>query len=141
MALTNTSKIDTGPVQRATGSLSGTYTAATVTSTTANAAIASGVMTLTLGFVPRYFKIINVTDRVTQEWHEGMNQGDFIETAANGTRTLETDDKVTITTSLGSGGSAGGGGTAPSSAAGVVTVTFDGGAVTDNDTAIWEAIG
>src|SRR3990167_5935540 len=107
MALTNTSKIDTGPVQRATGSLSGTYTAATVTSTTANAAIASGVMTLTLGFVPRYFKIVNVTDRLTQQWFEGMNQGDFIETVAAGDQTLETDDKISITTSLGSGGSAG----------------------------------
>ena len=109
-----------GVVSRANGYISGTYTAATVNSATAasttaaatggianadavhNMVIAAGVMTITLGFIPKYFKIINVTDRLTQEWFEGMNTGDFPETASNGDKTLETDDKVTITTSLGS---------------------------------------
>ena len=133
----------TGIVSQASGYISGTYTAATVNSATApsatavaatggianqdavaNMVIAAGVMTITLGFAPKYFKIINVTDRLTQEWFEGMNSGDFLETAANGDKTLETDDKVVV-----------------SQSAGTVVVTFDGGAATDNDTVVWEARG
>ena len=147
MALTSTlvanKSAPTGIVTHANGYISGTYTAASVNSATAasttavaatggianadavaNQVIASGVMTLTLGFSPKYFKIINVTDRLTQEWFEGMNSGDFLETAANGTVTLETDDKVVVSTT-----------------AGTVVVTFDGGAATDNDTVVWEARG
>lgn len=146
MALTTTlvanKSAPNGVVSHANGYISGTYTAATVNSATAasttaaatggianadavaNMVIASGVMTITLGFAPKYFKIVNVTDRLTQEWFEGMNSGDFIETAAAGTRTLETDDKVVV-----------------SQSAGTVVVTFDGGAATDNDTVVWEARG
>lgn len=135
MALTNM-KFNVEPtVRRAQGYLSGTYTAATVTSETtksatsnadavAQAVIASGVMTITLGWVPKRFKIENKTDRLSQEWELGMNTGDFIETAANGDRTLETDDKISVNATTG-----------------VVTVTFDGGAVTDNDTVVWVAEG
>lgn len=124
MALTNL-KYNVGVAQnRANGSLSGTYTAASVESATAGATMASGVLTLTLGFKPKYFRIVNVTDRVTQEWFEGMNSGDFIETAANGARTLETDDKVVV-----------------DQAAGTVTVLADGTVITDNDTTVWEAVG
>lgn len=135
MALTNM-KFNTEPtVRRQSGYLSGTYTAASVASETtksatsnsdavAQAVIASGVMTITLGWVPKHFKIVNVTDRLTQEWFQGMNLGDFLETAANGTVTLETDNKVEVSVTTG-----------------VITVTFDGGAVTDNDTVIWVAEG
>lgn len=122
MALTNSKYNPTGIANRANGSLSGTYTAATVTSTVSGAAIASGVLTLTLGFAPKYFKVINCTDRITQEWFQGMNAGDFIETAAAGTRTLETDDQVVVSGNT-------------------VTVTFAGGAATDNDTVVWVAEG
>lgn len=125
-----------------TGHISGTYTAATEAvssgpsqtfsastlttrqadgNNTQGAALASGVLTVTPGFIPRYAKIINVTDRVTQEWHKGMNQGDFLETAANGTRTLETDDKLVVNETTG-----------------VVTFTADGTAITDNDTSVFE---
>lgn len=128
-----------GAPNRAQGSFSGTYTAATDTFTgtgsNAGVALASGVITITLGFVPRYFKIINVTDRITQEWFHGMNQGDFIETAANGTRTLETDDQVVVAASTT--------GTAPVTfePAATVTITASGGAMTDNDTVVWVAEG
>jgi len=47
---------------------------------------------LTPGFIPRYVKWINATDRVTHEWHEGMAAGTSLKTAANGTRTLDTSD-------------------------------------------------
>lgn len=141
-APTNLSNVNCGPVQRTQGSISGTYTAATDVSTTTNASIAAGVMTLTLGFVPTYFKITNVTDRIMQEWYKGMNSGDYLETIADGTRSLETDDKVVVATRTGAGGSASqAGGSADTSASGVVTVTFDSGICTDNDTVTWLAEG
>ena len=102
-APTNLSNVNCGPVQRTQGSISGTYTAASDVSTTTNASIAAGVLTLTLGFVPTYFKITNVTDRIMQEWYKGMNSGDYLETIANGTRSLETDDKVVVAIRTGAG--------------------------------------
>ena len=124
MALTNTKHNPVPAPQRVSGHLSGTYTAATVTSTTVGATIAAGVMTITPGFIPKYVKVINVTDRLTQEWYQGMNTGDFLEHAANGDTTLETDDKLTVSASTG-----------------VVVITFDGGALTDNDTMVYEIVG
>lgn len=139
---TNLSNINCGPVQRTQGSISGTYTAASDVSTTNNASIAAGVMTLTLGFSPVYFKITNITDRITQEWYKGMNSGDYLETVAAGTRTLETDDKIVVAIRTGTGGSASqSGGSADTTPAGVVTVTFDSGICTDNDTVVWLAEG
>ena len=141
-APTNLSNVNCGPVQRTQGSISGTYTAASDVSSTTNASIAAGVMTLTLGFVPTRFMIMNVTDRVKQEWFKGMNSGDYLETAANGTVTLETDDKVVVAIRTGAGGSVSqSGGSADTSASGVVTVTFDSGIATDNDTVVWVAEG
>jgi hypothetical protein len=141
-APTNLSNVNCGPVQRTQGSISGTYTAASDVSSTTNASIAAGVMTLTLGFVPTRFMIMNVTDRVKQEWFKGMNSGDYPETAADGTVTLETDDKVVVAIRTGAGGSASqSGGSADTSASGVVTVTFDSGIATDNDTVVWVAEG
>ncbi len=141
-APTNLSNVNCGPVQRTQGSISGTYTAASDVSSTTNASIAAGVMTLTLGFVPTRFMIMNVTDRVKQEWFKGMNSGDYLETAADGTVTLETDDKVVVAIRTGAGGSASqSGGSADTSASGVVTVTFDSGIATDNDTVVWVAEG
>lgn len=128
-----------GAPNRAQGSFSGTYTAATDVFTgtggSAGISLAAGVITLALGFVPTYFKIVNVTDRITQEWFKGMNKGDFIETAANGVRTLETDDKVVVNEAVT--------GTAPVqyNPAATVVITVDGGAMTDNDTVVWVAEG
>ena len=131
-----------GPVQRAQGYIKGTYTAATDVSTTTNSSIAAGVLTLTLGFVPKHFYISNLTDRLTQEWWEGMNQGDYTERVAAGDQTLETDDKIVVKVRTGAGGSASqAGGSADTSPSGVVTVTFDSGIATDNDTVVWYAEG
>lgn len=109
MTQTVTQNNPDGVSRFAEGSYSGTYTAANVT--------------ITLGFNPTYFKITNMTDRVSQEWYSGMNSGDFLETAAAGTRTLETDDQIIVNTD------------------GTVTVVAAGGAITDNDTVVWEARG
>jgi hypothetical protein len=140
-APTSTFKRNGGPVQRAQGSVTGTYTAASDVSTTANASIAAGVLTVTLGFVPTYAKVMNVTDSISLEWYAGMNQGDYIKTIANGTVSLATDDALTITSRTGAGGSASqSGGSADTTASGVMTFTFSG-ISSDNDTLIWVAEG
>ena len=46
-----------------------------------------------IGFVPRYIRVENVTDRISVEWHEGMTADTCVKIAANGTRTLETTNK------------------------------------------------
>ena len=141
MASTSTYKRNTGPVQRTQGSVTGTYTAASEVSTTANATIASGALTVTLGFVPRYVKVLNATARISCEWYEGMNQGDYIKTIANGTVSLETNDSLTITPSTRAGGSVSqAGGTADTTPSGVITFTFSG-ISTDNETLVWVAEG
>jgi dethiobiotin synthetase len=48
------------------------------------------------GFKPTRVTVINVTDRITYEWFEGMNEGDYLKTVAAGTRTLETDDVLVV---------------------------------------------
>jgi hypothetical protein len=165
MALTTTfianKSAPTGIVSRATGYIKGTYTAATVTSATAasttaaatggianadavtNMVIGSGVMTITLGFVPKYFKIVNVSDGLVKEKFDGMATADHIHTAIDGTRGLLTDSAILISATEGSHGSSGGGGTAPASPLGIVTVTFATGTAicTDNDTVVWVAEG
>ena len=120
-----------GVQNRVQVTLSGTYTAASdVVALSDGVQLASGSLQIDVGFEPLSVKVINVTDRVTQEWFKGMNQGDFIETAANGTRTLETDDKVVVAVSET--------GSAPVTIkpAYSVTVLANGGAITDNDTVV-----
>ena len=124
-----------GIAQRMSGAFSGTYTAASDVYNSNGVVMGSGVITISLGFVPKYFKIINCTDRVTQEWFEGMNFGDFLETAANGDKTLETDNQIEVLVADT--------GTAPVTVKSVATVTITaaGGAMTDNDTVVWVAEG
>lgn len=123
-------------LNRAQGSFSGTYTAETDTFN-ANGVVLDGAgnIIISLGFVPKYFKVINATDRITQEWFEGMNFGDFLETAANGDKTLETDNQVEVLVATT--------GSAPVTfnAAATVTINAGGGAMTDNDTVVWVAEG
>ncbi|MCR4338518.1 MAG: hypothetical protein NUW01_01380 [Gemmatimonadaceae bacterium] len=141
-APTSTYKLNPEPQRRAHGSVSGTYTAASDVSTTANASIASGVLTITLGFVPSRVKVMNASQKIACEWFEGMNQGDYLKTLANGTVSLETGDALTITpeTRAGAVGGTSSGGTADTAASGVVTFTFSG-LLTDNETLVWEAVG
>lgn len=58
--------------------------------------------TLYPGFRPTYVQLVNLTDRITYEWYEGMAEGDYIKTVAAGTRTLETDDVMVIEDDAGS---------------------------------------
>jgi hypothetical protein len=129
-----------GVIQRQFGHLSGTYTAASAVASSsgagsgasisvpngtlgqgsAGANLAAGVLTITPGFVPNYVKVVNVTTRVMQEWFKGMNQGDSVDSAAAGTRTLETDDMLVVNETTG-----------------VVTITASG-TFADNETVAWE---
>jgi hypothetical protein len=112
-------------------SLSGTYTAASdVVALSDGVSLAAGVLVIAAGFEPTYVKVINVTDRLEQEWWKGMNQGDFLETVAAGDKTLETDDKLVVAVAET--------GSAPVTIkpAYSVTVLADGGAITDNDTVV-----
>lgn len=86
MTLATTQSNSASVTNTAMGRRSGTRTAAD--------------FTITLGFDPRYFVIENLTDRVKCEWFDGMNQGDYIKTIANGTRTLETGDGVIVRNSV-----------------------------------------
>jgi hypothetical protein len=54
------------------------------------------------GFRPSYVCLVNLTDRITYEWYEGMAEGDYVKTVAAGTRTLETDDVMVIEDDAGS---------------------------------------
>lgn len=47
---------------------------------------------ITLGFIPRYFRWENVTDRIGWEWFDGAANGTTLKTVAAGTRTLDTTD-------------------------------------------------
>lgn len=53
-------------------------------------------LTITLGWQPKYFMLMGLVNLIKQEWYEGMNQGDVIETAANGTVSLETSDDIIV---------------------------------------------
>jgi len=131
-------------VQRHFGLISGTYTAATdVNASTgagspasvsvpngtlgqgsSGASIAAGVLTITPGFLPNYAKVVDVTTRIMHEWYKGMNQGDYVKTAADGVRTLATDDAFVVNETTG-----------------VVTILASGDALGDNDTVAWEILG
>ena len=48
------------------------------------------------GFKPRLIQFVNLTDRITEEWFEGMAAGNVLHTVAAGTRTLDTGSLVVV---------------------------------------------
>lgn len=51
-----------------------------------------------VGFRPRYVQFVNLTDRTTIEYYDGMAANTCLKTAAAGTRTLETvNGGITLT--------------------------------------------
>lgn len=54
-------------------------------------------MSITLGFTPKYVRVVNQTTRVMHEWFEGMTAAHSIRTVAAGTRTAETSGGITVT--------------------------------------------
>lgn len=51
---------------------------------------AGAIVPVTLGFIPRYVQLINVTDQITQTWVEGMAANTTLNTVAAGTLTANT---------------------------------------------------
>jgi hypothetical protein len=78
MAITGTVRNDPGIHNFASGSFQDTGTI-----------LATAIK---LGFVPRYVRLENVTDRDGWEWFEGAANGTTLKTVAAGTRTLDTAD-------------------------------------------------
>lgn len=84
MALsTNTQTNSNGVVNRACGK---------IVTDVAAAAIAI----LQLGFVPRFVYFVNLTDRITDTWFEGMAAASSLHVVAAGTQTLETVNGITV---------------------------------------------
>ena len=141
-----TYKRDTGPVQRATG-FATFATAATDAATLpsvgdAVSTLASGVLTLQLGFDPISFKMVNLTNGIIAEWFAPMVGTSCISTDTGGVRTLNTSSKavVTVASRAGAVGGTSSGGTADSSPAGTVVITLSGFA-TNGDSLYWIAKG
>ena len=78
MAITGKMRCDPGVVNFASGSFKDT---GTILATA-----------LKLGFVPRYVRLENITDRDGWEWFEGAANGTTLKTIAAGTRTEDTAD-------------------------------------------------
>ena len=56
----------------------------------------AAVTTFTVGFTPRYVKFVNLTDRIVDEWYEGMAADSSLHTVAAGTITLATSGGITV---------------------------------------------
>lgn len=59
-------------------------------------ATAATAQTITLGFAPRYVRFVNITDRITDEWFEGLASASSLHTVAGGTMTLETTNGIAV---------------------------------------------
>lgn len=59
-------------------------------------AAAAAAATITLGFKPRYIKFINLTDRIVDEWSEGMASASSLHAVAAGTLTLEATNGIAV---------------------------------------------
>lgn len=57
---------------------------------------AAAALTISLGFTPRVVRFINLTDRITDDWLEGMAAASSLHTVAAGTMTLETTNGITV---------------------------------------------
>lgn len=57
---------------------------------------AAAAVTITCGFNPRVVRFHNLTDRISDEWFEGMAAASSLHTIAAGTRTLEVTNGITV---------------------------------------------
>lgn len=57
---------------------------------------AAAATTFDVGFVPRAVRFHNLTDRISDEWFEGMAAASSLHTIATGVRTLETTNGITV---------------------------------------------
>lgn len=59
-------------------------------------AVAAADTVLNFGFKPRLVQVINLTDRITDEWFEGMAATQALHTIATGVRTLDTNSLIVV---------------------------------------------
>lgn len=59
-------------------------------------AVAAVDTTFSFGFKPRLVQVVNLTDRITDEWYEGMAATAVLHTVAAGTRTLDTNSLIVV---------------------------------------------
>lgn len=113
MALTtNTQQQSAGVVNHSTGVL-------------VNDAGGAVSVTLNIGFVPRLFRIMNVTDSISYEWMTGMTNPGATKQVLAGTRSLQTTEGPTI-------------GTAAAGTDGTVTIPAS--IILASKTFVWEAL-
>ena len=60
---------------------------------------AEAAFTIECGFKPRYVRVVNLTDRIEGEWYEGMTDDHMVKTIANGTKSHETSNGITVSVS------------------------------------------
>jgi hypothetical protein len=85
---------------------------------------AAAAQAFTCGFVPRKIRWVNVTDRLINEWYNGMASPSSVAEAQNGDKTLETTNGITV----GSGAT-------------VNTFTVAAAIIVASKTHVWEAFG
>ena len=51
-------------------------------------------MVIVCGFLPRYIRVVNETDRTQTEWFKGMAATNTLKIGADGTATLATDSAI-----------------------------------------------
>lgn len=56
----------------------------------------AAVITVNLGFKPKFVQCVNIADRITIEHYGGMDAGKGVKTIAAGTRTYEAANCITI---------------------------------------------
>lgn len=61
---------------------------------------AGAIINVTLGFTPRIVRVVNATDRITDEKYAGMATTEAIHTVATGVRTLDTSSLITFAVPL-----------------------------------------
>ena len=59
-------------------------------------AVAAADTTFNFGFKPRYVKFVNLTDRITEEFWEGMTATNVLHTVAAGARTIDTNSLIVV---------------------------------------------
>lgn len=57
---------------------------------------AAAAQSIVLGFTPRVVRVHNMTDRISDEWFEGMASASSLHTVAAGTRTLELTNGIAV---------------------------------------------
>jgi|ERR1035437_916334 hypothetical protein len=56
----------------------------------------AAAIVITLGFTPRYVRVVNVTSLDAEEWFEGMAAASAVKAVAAGTTTLITSNGITV---------------------------------------------